>query len=142
MELLLNLLWLTLALPAYCVWRQQLRCARDTECWQAPRTVLMLGCILMLLFPVISATDDLHFIRPEMEESTCSKRALKYASDKAPGALRVAIIPPAAINVAFQIAPMVQFCGQVFIAGVGPLLSAPLQSYAIRGPPYAFEHSV
>jgi hypothetical protein len=139
MELLLNLLWLMLALPAYWVWRQQLRCARDRGCWQAPRTVLMLGCILMLLFPVISATDDLHFMRPEMEESTSSKRALKYAaSDKAPGALRVAIIPPAATNAAFQIAPMVRVCGQAFIAGAGRLLSAPLQSSAIRGPPYAF----
>ncbi|MGD0790332.1 MAG: hypothetical protein ABR920_01060 [Terriglobales bacterium] len=37
--------------------------------------VCALGCALVLLFPVISATDDLHAMRPEMEES---ERALRH----------------------------------------------------------------
>jgi hypothetical protein len=41
--------------------------------------LLLLGCSLVLLFPVVSATDDLHAMRPEMEEWNASKRVLKQA---------------------------------------------------------------
>jgi hypothetical protein len=97
MELLLNLSWLMLALPAYWVWRREVEFGRGCERRKSLRGVMVLGCILTLLFPVISATDDLHFIRPEMEESASSKRALKQAaSDRASTSLKTAIIPPAA----------------------------------------------
>lgn len=33
----------------------------------------------MLLFPVVSATDDLHAMRQEIEESSASKRVVKQA---------------------------------------------------------------
>jgi hypothetical protein len=36
--------------------------------------------VLVLLFPVISATDDLHAMRAEMEESPVSKRSIRLAS--------------------------------------------------------------
>jgi hypothetical protein len=43
-----------------------------------------LGCALILLFPVISATDDLHAMRVEMDES--SKRNVRHAfNDKSCG---------------------------------------------------------
>jgi hypothetical protein len=35
----------------------------------------------MLLFPVVSATDDLHFIRPESEESSPTRRALRTVAN-------------------------------------------------------------
>lgn len=68
MELLLNLVWVLLAFPAFWVWRV----AKDRPgpgqqsryCW------LTLACILILLFPVVSATDDLQALRPEMEEAS------------------------------------------------------------------------
>ena len=79
MELLLNLLWLTLALPAIWMWRNQLICARDRRCFDRIRPVVLFGCMLMLLFPVVSATDDLHAMRQEIEESGPSKRLVKQA---------------------------------------------------------------
>ena len=39
-----------------------------------------LGCALVLLFPVISATDDLHAMRAEMEESSPGKRGVCQAA--------------------------------------------------------------
>jgi hypothetical protein len=40
--------------------------------------------MLIILFPVVSATDDLRAMRSEMEESAASKRAIRQASqDKA-----------------------------------------------------------
>lgn len=68
MELLLNLIWLLLVVPAFWVWHGATfkgvgRKRRSGPC------VLTLGCVLVLLFPVVSATDDLQAMRPEVEES-------------------------------------------------------------------------
>jgi hypothetical protein len=44
----------------------------------------VLGCALVLLFPVISASDDLHAMRAEMEESSSGKRGIgPSANEKA-----------------------------------------------------------
>jgi len=80
MELLLNLVWVLLALPAYWLWR---RSAGATVRRPSPlQCLLALGCALVLLFPVISATDDLHAMRAEMEESASSKRTVRQAGSE------------------------------------------------------------
>ena len=80
MELLLNLAWLVLAFPAYSLWRGR----RVTRRFSSLQCLLALGCVLIVLFPVVSATDDLHAMRAEMEESPVSKRSLRQANlDKA-----------------------------------------------------------
>ncbi|HEV3307848.1 MAG TPA: hypothetical protein VGZ91_15530 [Candidatus Sulfotelmatobacter sp.] len=79
MELLLNLAWVLMALPAYWLWRRGAG-ARAEQRVSALQFLLALGCVLVLLFPVISATDDLHAMRTEMEESSTSKRAVRQAS--------------------------------------------------------------
>ena len=82
LELLLNIAWLLLALPGYWLWRRgaDARFARRVSSLQF---LFALGCVLVLLFPVISATDDLHAMRAEMEESSSTKRAVRQAaSDK------------------------------------------------------------
>src|ERR1700683_3727723 len=82
MELLLNLAWLLLALPAYWLWKRDAgtRLARRVSSLQC---LLALGCALVLLFPVVSASDDLHAMRAEMEDSSNSKRTVRQAgSDK------------------------------------------------------------
>src|SRR5262249_43464782 len=68
MELLLNLVWLLLVLPAFCVWRLAKSSPETSK--QSPYCWLTLACILILLFPVVSATDDLQAMQPEMEESS------------------------------------------------------------------------
>lgn len=68
MELLLNLVWLLLAVPAFCAWRAAH--SRPGSRWQSAHCGLTLACILILLFPVVSATDDLQAMRPEMEEAS------------------------------------------------------------------------
>jgi hypothetical protein len=76
MELFLNLCWLSLLLPGYLLWRERTSSNRPA----APLIFLCtFGCALILLFPVISATDDLHAIRPEMEES---ERAFRQAGNR------------------------------------------------------------
>ncbi len=62
MELLLNAIWLAVAVTLTLVWRlrwlPQLReCPADRRKWQS---LVGLICVLALLFPAISLTDDLH----------------------------------------------------------------------------------
>jgi hypothetical protein len=85
MELLLNLAWLLLILPAYHLWRGS-RTAVSGQKLGSLQTLLALACVLVILFPVVSATDDLHAMRAEIEESPSSKRSVLHASsDKASG---------------------------------------------------------
>jgi hypothetical protein len=82
MELLLNLAWVLLVVPAYWLWRRDAG-ARPARRVSSLQCLLALGCVLVLLFPVISASDDLHAMRSEMEESASSKRTVRQAaSDK------------------------------------------------------------
>jgi hypothetical protein len=88
MELFLNLCWLSLLLPAYLLLRQ--RTTSDRPASSPVIFLCALGCALILLFPVISATDDLHVVRPEMEElergfrragnGACTPDALAHSS--------------------------------------------------------------
>lgn len=89
MELFLNLCWLSLLLPAFLLWRRRTgstglsRRVRGLERRSEQRPVIfigVLGCALILLFPVISATDDLHAMRPEMEESERAFRDVNRCS--------------------------------------------------------------
>jgi|SRR5208282_5288903 hypothetical protein len=83
MELLLNLAWLLLTLPAWWLWRRS-RAARSRHEVRSWQCVLTLGCVLVILFPVISATDDLCAMRAEQEEPQSSKRIVRQATnDKA-----------------------------------------------------------
>jgi hypothetical protein len=97
MELFLNLLWLALVVPALLIWRQQ---SSSKILWhpRSFRAIVLLGCLLVLLFPVVSATDDLHPIHNEIEESSPSRRAVKQA--QGPHSLGWASIVPPALPVA------------------------------------------
>jgi len=81
MELLLNLFWLLLAMPAYWLWRYS-RTAPQRRKFNALQCFLALGCLLVILFPVVSASDDLRAMRAEMEESSSKKSTCQVAGDK------------------------------------------------------------
>jgi hypothetical protein len=78
MELFLNLCWLSLLLPAWLLWWRRNGAGSPAKSPAVGPLVFVcaLGCALILLFPVISATDDLHAMRAEMEESSPGKRSV------------------------------------------------------------------
>ncbi|MGA2982611.1 MAG: hypothetical protein ABSG32_02285 [Terriglobia bacterium] len=83
MEVSLNLLWLLLAVASFAlVWRG--RGNRALAAWQSLRRILSLACALVIFFPVISLTDDLHAAPVVMEDSNPAMRLSK--SSGAPGA--------------------------------------------------------
>jgi hypothetical protein len=79
MELLLNLLWLMLAVPALLIWRRQSMHAPAVTKQSFTRALVLLGCLLTLLFPIVSATDDLRPLNAEIEDSGACKRSVKQS---------------------------------------------------------------
>lgn len=72
MEVLLNIIWVLVAMGAFFFWQAQVegavrRCEHNTR-----HRLLSLTVALVLLFPVISLTDDLHAVQAAMEESSRS----------------------------------------------------------------------
>jgi hypothetical protein len=136
MELILNVFWVLLALPAYWLWRRQtgtLRRGNSLSSWQC---ILVLGCILMLLFPVVSATDDLHVMRPEIEESSTSKRTLKHAATgKTFAWLLSPPIVPAVVTANHKINGAETVTGLVFVVSVARASSTSRKTGASRAPP-------
>jgi hypothetical protein len=73
MELLLNLIWITLALGAFVALarRRQISFRTDRVLRvNDVKALLALFCALALLFPVVSASDDLHPSQAVLEDAT------------------------------------------------------------------------
>lgn len=81
MELLLNFAWVLLALPTYWLWHDA-RGAATGRRLTALQCLFSLACVLVLLFPIISATDDLRAMRAEMEESPSKISICQKSTDK------------------------------------------------------------
>ncbi len=70
MELLLNLIWLAVAAGALLAFaRSRRRSARMADVAYGTALVA-LACVLVLLFPVISASDDLHPAQAVVEDAS------------------------------------------------------------------------
>jgi hypothetical protein len=96
MELLLNLVWLLLAVPAYRLWRASRNPSARGKL-SALQALLALGCVLVVLFPIISATDDLCAMRTEMEENSSSRRSARQACNEKASAWNVRLQSPATL---------------------------------------------
>lgn len=85
MELLLNTLWLLLALGSLAIcWRVPVRSSKEGGGTRS-RFLVLAGSLLALLFPTVSATDDLRALRVVMEEPNPAKRVIKQLeSPKSP----------------------------------------------------------
>lgn len=132
MELLLNLAWLLLALPAYWLWRDS-RGVRDSRRFASAQCFLALGCMLVILFPVISATDDLHAMRAEMEESPSSKHNVRQASGDGPSASKWQSPPYLAANPSFNFTIQENWRHAEVVRELAP--ASPVVERAGRSPP-------
>lgn len=119
MELLLNVCCLLLIVPGAYLWRTRKPHAR------AWRLAIALVCLFFLLLPVISATDDLHAVSQEMEDSTPRKWS------KGGGAEHTFVGTLALLlNSALPSGPSREVCGRIRDVGA-PILP---QVYAINSP--------
>lgn len=70
MELLLNLIWITLALAALCAFARRRRNSPQVPGSRWIKALLALTCSIVLLFPIISASDDLHPVQAAVEDAS------------------------------------------------------------------------
>jgi hypothetical protein len=132
MELLLNLAWLLLALPAYWLWKR----GGPEGGPSSRRSLMALACGLVLLFPVISATDDLHAMRTEMEESGLNKRSVRLTGSEKLGTWAIRLhTPPAVIAASAFLAMPVASLGQTLVEFPSPR-TACYAPDAGRAPPF------
>jgi hypothetical protein len=81
MELTLNLVWALIAAASYAILLRHLagrgtgRSGGPTQ----PQCVIALTCVLAILFPVISLTDDLHEMQATAEEASSSGLVIKQS---------------------------------------------------------------
>jgi hypothetical protein len=67
MEFALNLLWLLLCASSFVLWRNQRSRLNRERRWLA---LIGLACLLAIVFPIISLTDDLHGEQAAFDDST------------------------------------------------------------------------
>ena len=128
LELLLNLCWMLLVGPAAAFWLRRTDRARSWDFGIA------LTCLLVLLFPVISATDDLHALQQEMEESTPCQgtRAGKHVSVHGTSGMLALHVDRSS-----QPQPCHEICGHVLIPLTPSAISVGTSSLSDRAPPPA-----
>jgi hypothetical protein len=127
-EVLLNLCWLLLIGLAFGFW---VRHRRDSK---SLRLALALACLCVLLFPVISATDDLHAMRQEAEEFGSAKKTLHQSSSHGPGEHDLSA-PPALLGTVFQAPLYIETCGLVSVLQTAAPLTAWTTISPSRAPP-------
>src|ERR1700684_1619141 len=103
MELLLNLFWLMLAVPVLLLsWRARRSALESGQVWRINSVVLVV-CMLLLLFPVVSVTDDLLARGLDIEESSATKSLVKQsAGSQAPVSCHDAGAPAQVHSVVFH----------------------------------------
>jgi hypothetical protein len=73
MELVLNLVWIALAVGAFGALARIQFTSAEKDCIPGASNVkalLVLSCVLVLLFPIVSASDDLHPSQALLEDAT------------------------------------------------------------------------
>jgi len=80
MELLLNIVWFAIASVALGELARRTRLNRE----QYLLALFALGCALLLLFPVVSISDDIHLQTFVSEDSFATKRMATIGADAGP----------------------------------------------------------
>lgn len=136
MELILNLVWAVLALSSYALLFRhlairRLRYSSGPRQWQC---IVALTCVLLILFPVISLTDDLHELQATAEEaSSCAVIKRCAAHHESPAARTIHQAPYLLATVAIRISWAAVGTAAVFqTAHLRPALERPAPG---RAPP-------
>jgi hypothetical protein len=133
LELLLNLFWLLLAVPAAWLWYHA-RFAQPESRIHGWRSLLLVSCVVLLLFPIVSASDDLQLMRPEVEESTArdAQRSAQGCRSHAPAyhAGILALMPESLTGV-----PVLKWAGRASLPLVKSSMRVSRAPHAGRAPP-------
>jgi hypothetical protein len=135
MEVLLNSFWLVMAVGAFLWWRPVRRNpALKRGACQGLWGVMALTCALVIVFPVISPTDDINMEQVAMEDSS---RTVLKARHLMQACLRAATSPFLATSDIPRCHALPQVFGHVVVLVEGrvPWLT-PISTHEGRSPPH------
>lgn len=135
MEVLLNTIWLLVSIGAFLYWRpKKYKGTATVHDHSSTFGILALGCALVLLFPVISLTDDLNAEQFTMEDSS---RTVMKARGLAQECLRASRSPftTAVTTPPCSADPLNVFLGSVFLLETRVLCFPPISPHEGRAPP-------
>ncbi|HMD85832.1 MAG TPA: hypothetical protein VKO18_14150 [Terriglobia bacterium] len=135
MEVLLNAIWLLVAAGAFLFWRPAKFKGTPTDRGHGRSFgIVALACALVLLFPVISLTDDLHAEQVAMEDSS---RSVMKARNMVHGCLRAGsfFFVAAVINAPSSAAALHLFSGLVVPVETRLLRLTLISAHKGRSPP-------
>jgi len=135
MELLLNIIWIALVVPALWMWHWKPRSVQHPQWLGGYCPFILLGCALLLLFPVVSATDDLNAMRPEMEDCNASTGPFKHSASARSNLVTHATGTIPSQRVAAGFIPLAELYGLVWISSFGLPATVPVKQSVSRGPP-------
>jgi hypothetical protein len=134
MEVLLNTIWLLVAISAFVYWRFEEDAGAATVRHHRGLAIMVLGCALLLLFPVISLTDDLHSEQFPVEDSL---RSAMKARSLEHGCLCARRFPfPVLAHPANSIDFGSKVLGAVMPPQIRPLYSSQVSPQKGRSPPF------
>ncbi|HYX69426.1 MAG TPA: hypothetical protein VE825_09860 [Terriglobales bacterium] len=139
MEIVLNLCWLALVVAAFGLWLRQPqfrgRALQHTLEWAAAAVVL--ACVLVLIFPIISASDDVRTAREFLEEPTSEQPLAKNLEVHKRLPLGVLPTPVAALAQPQAFFGALRPLGIVYVAAPLARHFEPLRPAPGRSPPQA-----
>ena len=136
-ELLLNTLWLLVALAAAGYsWSRWSRAEGEAQRHAVCFRWVALACGLILLFFVISLTDDLHSELTTLEDSSISKRALAgWVKQHGGSSGKLVVHHPSVILPDSPSLANAQTCGKIIPSGILPPRQVSLCPTPGRAPP-------
>jgi hypothetical protein len=106
METFLNLVWLAVALAAIWLWRFRWAGSRQNPIYSSRMEAAAMVCLLALLFPVISLTDDLHPETAVVDAASGKRNAILIAAS-ASHVRSSTLTPGSRVNVGTIVRPFV-----------------------------------
>ncbi|HEV2116945.1 MAG TPA: hypothetical protein VGR48_13020 [Terriglobales bacterium] len=136
MELLLNLAWVLVAVAAVVLWLRQNRRGVSAARVSLLLQSIALACALAVLFPAISATDDLHAAQLAVEAQDVARKVLRSMNTvSSSSAVDWLHFLPAFLLLAVMLAPCHRFVRTVSKSPVFALEAACFASLTNRAPP-------
>jgi len=133
MEVFLNSIWLVVAIGAFLFWQTERESQRRDHSGRF--RFLALACALVLLFPVISLTDDLHAEQAAMEDSS---RSVMKARNTLQGCMRAggASFVATVTHAPDPATALRRFSGTVILIETPLRCLTPVSAHDGRSPPF------
>ena len=133
MELFLDLVWAVLAVGGILAVLRKQTASREIVPGSHTREVIAVAVLVFLLFPVISASDDLHATQIILEDT--SKRLCQATATSHAAQVVTPIVSPLALLALYSLFTLIALRAQLPLAAAGRVLEGERIPHDGRSPP-------